>query len=208
MAAKSSGSKTWKIAVFVLVIAFGLTLGGFINLSLHPATKSVATQPLSTTVKLDVIPDWGGAGYDAFVIANNFNGTVPTQSSSGPGPNYNTITVPANTTIKFVITSIDTAVNQNFTGKPGVTVTIYNDTNSGMTPVTYGAGQTISNLPVGHSFTIDQLNLNVPIPPDTVVVFNYTFTHAGTYRFWCAVPCGPGMGLIGYMDGYIVVTSS
>src|SRR5579875_2696679 len=201
MAAKKSSPKLWKIAVFVLVIAFGLTLGGFINLSLHPATKAIATKSLSTTVKLDVIPDWGGAGYDAFVIANNFNGTVHTQ-------NYNTITVPANTTIKFVITNIDTAVNQNFTGKPGVAVTIYNDTDSGMTPVTYGASQTISDLPVGHSFTIDQLNINVPIPPDTVVVFNYTFTHAGTYRFWCAVPCGPGMGLIGYMDGYIVVTSS
>lgn len=199
--------KIWKVATFIFVIAFGVVLGGFANAMLFPAQSRVAAtqNSLPTVIKLDVIPDWGGSGYDAFLIANNFNGTVPARTTSGPGPNYNTIVVPVNTSIKFVITSIDTAINQNFTGKAGVAFTIYNDTNNGMTPISFGANDQVTNLPVGHSFTIDQLHINVPIPPDTVIVFNYTFTQPGTYEYWCAVPCGPGMGLVGYMNGYIIV---
>ena len=43
--------------------------------------------------------------------------------------------------------------------------------------------------------------------PDTVVTFTYTFNSPGVYEYVCLAPCGPGMGLVGYMDGYVIVTS-
>jgi len=62
-------------------------------------------------------------------------------------------------------------------------------------------------LPIGHTFTIPKLDINIPLPPDTVVSFNYTFTNPGTYEYLCVTPCGPGMGQLGYMVGYIIVQS-
>ncbi len=210
MATEKGSIRAWKLATVVLLIGFGLAAGGFASSVLKgpasPASAKVLA-PSNTAVALAVIPDYGGNGYDAFVPVANFNGTVPAQSANGAGPSYNTVTVPLNTSVKFVIVNTDTAVNENFTGKAPIPMAIYNDTNSGQVAVQYATGQQISNLQVGHSFDIPQLNVNVPIPPDTVVTFNYTFTSPGTYEYLCLIPCGPGMGLTGYMNGYIVVTS-
>ncbi|MEM0286582.1 MAG: hypothetical protein QXG05_00205 [Nitrososphaerota archaeon] len=206
---KKGNAKVWKIATLAFIIAFGLVLGAYTQvLSSSSPKQNVSSSTQPTTVELAVVPDWGGSGYDAFVPVSNFNGTVPSAASSGPGPNYNTIVVPANKPIKFVIVNVDTAVNENFSGTAALQFSIYNDTDSGQTPVVYSQGNQIQNLPVAHSFDIPQLNVNVPIPPDTMIVFNYTFTTLGTYMYLCEVPCGPGMGLLGYMNGYIVVTSS
>jgi len=51
------------------------------------------------------------------------------------------------------------------------------------------------------------MGVNIPIPPTTVVTFSLTFTKPGLYLYVCDAPCGPGMGLLGYMEGYIIVTS-
>jgi hypothetical protein len=167
-----------------------------------PATAEV--------VNLDVIPDWGGTGYDAFVIPSYANGTTPrpATNTTGPGPNDNNITVPAGVAVAFVITNIDTGVNENFTGPVSTNFTIYNDTASGQVALHYVKGQAVSKLPIGHTLTIPSLNVNIPIPPDTIVTFRYTFSTAGVYEYMCEAPCGPGMGLIGYMNGYIIVISS
>jgi heme/copper-type cytochrome/quinol oxidase subunit 2 len=61
-------------------------------------------------------------------------------------------------------------------------------------------------MPISHTFTIPDLQVNIPIPPDTMVVFTYTFSTPGVYSYLCTTPCGPGMGLKGYMLGYITVT--
>ncbi len=205
-----------KITTTAAIIIAAVVLSGL--LGFYFATITVAhasagsqadasSQAKSSTVNLDIIPDWGGAGYDAFVLAGNINSTAPTPATStaGPGPNNNNVTVSADSPVTFVITTIDTAVLQNFSGTVSVPFVIYNDTDSGQVAVQYNQGQAISNIAIGHTFTITELGMNIPIPPDTVVTFTYTFTKPGVYVYFCETPCGPGMGLVGYMNGYIIV---
>jgi len=196
--------------LFIIVLVTGLTTG-WLGGSMSMAPKTITPPAAAATaevVSLEVIPDWGGEGYDAFVIPSHANGTAPrlATNTTGPGPNDNNITVPAGVSITFVITSIDTAVNENFTGTASTNFTIYNDTASGQVASHYSKGQSVSNLPVAHTFTIPNLNINIPIPPDTIVSFTYTFSTPGVYAYVCTAPCGPGMGLRGYMLGYLTVT--
>ena len=118
------------------------------------------------------------------------------------------MTVPAGVPVNFVITNTDTAINQNFTGLASTDFTIYNDTASGQVALHYVKGQSVPQLAVGHTFTIPALNINIPIPPDTVVSFTYTFSNSGVYEYLCEIPCGSGMGLPGYMVGYVIVTAA
>jgi plastocyanin len=153
-----------------------------------------------------VIPDSGGATYDAFIIPATANGTVPKPGtkSTRPGPNDNNVSVSANQPITFVITNLDTALNLNYTANATIPFTIYNDTASGQVPVVYSAGQSVK-LPMSHTFVVTGTNVNIPIPPDTIVTFTVTFTTSGEYMYYCSAPCGLGMGLVGYMEGYINV---
>jgi plastocyanin len=202
--------------LLVVVLIMGLTagwLGGYLKAtgSTQAQTTIVPlTQPprSSEFVYLDVIPDWGGATYDAFVNPSRANGTVPNPAtnSTGPGPMDNNITVSAGVTVTFVITNIDTAVLMNFTGPVSTDFTVYNDTATGQVASHYSKGQLISSLPISHTFTIAALNLNIPIPPDTIITFTHTFSTPGVYEYVCETPCGPGMSLVGYMNGYVIVS--
>jgi len=177
----------------------------------HPATMTQAVTPTAVTpsgqlVNIIVIPDWGGATYDAFIVPANANGTIPKPgtTSAGSGPNNNNVTVPVNQTITFVITDLDTALNLNYTTNATLPFTIYNDTASGQAPVKYSTGQPV-RMPVSHTFIVEGTNVNIPLPPDTIVTFTMTFTTPGKYMYYCSAPCGLGMGLVGYMEGYIIV---
>jgi heme/copper-type cytochrome/quinol oxidase subunit 2 len=206
---KSLDSRTKDNAVIaVLVIAAIAVSGAGLYLSVIKSA-SAGNQPQGNVVNMDVIPDYGGAGYDAFVLsANAENGVVPTPATNTTAPSIidNNVTVAAGTTVKFVLTTIDTAVLQNFSSQVSIPFTVYNDTASGVVASHYGQGQSISNMPIGHTFTITQLGVNIPIPPTTVVTFSLTFSKSGVYMFMCDTPCGPGMGLVGYMEGYVIVT--
>ncbi|MEO8953191.1 MAG: hypothetical protein ACR2H5_24830 [Ktedonobacteraceae bacterium] len=69
---------------------------------------------------------------------------------------------------------------------------------------------------IAHTFTIPQLNVNVPLPGDgmngkdfNTVTFTFRTGSAGTYTFQCLDPCGTGpMGMMGPMvtQGYMVGT--
>ena len=204
--------------LLILILLMGLAagwLGGSMLLESKnpsfPSNVSVAPPVALGTAKvvnLDVVPDWGGTGYDAFVIPSYANGTIPklATDSSGPGPNDNNITIPAGVSVTFAITNIDTAVLLNFTGPVSTDFTVYNNTENGQVALHYNAGQSVSNLPISHTFTIQSLNVNIPIPPDTIVTFTYTFVTPGVYKYFCETPCGPGMDLAGYMTGYLIVT--
>lgn len=63
-----------------------------------------------------------------------------------------------------------------------------------------------------HTFTVPQLNLNVPIPPASTVTFSFRTGAAGTYAWQCFAPCGTGpagwsgaMADSGYMRGAMTV---
>jgi hypothetical protein len=179
-------------------------LAGIVS-SLMTAQTSPTTQS-SNVVYLYVVADFGGSTYDAFVLPASFSGNTPNASSSaGAAPNNN-ITVPHGVPIKFVISNLDTALNENFTSQVSVPFTLYNDTNSGQVALQYTQGETITHLPISHTFSIPDLQMNIPIPPDTMIVFTYTFSTPGVYAYLCTTPCGSGMGLAGYMLGYITVT--
>ena len=195
----------------MLLIVAAVALSGLLGFYASTIASSLKTsnQPTATLVNMDVIPDYGGAGYDAFVFASYANSGIvpaPATNTTAPGTNDNNVTVKAGTTVDFVLTTIDTAVLQNFSDVVSTPFTVYNDTASGVVASRYGEGQAISNMPIGHTFTITQLGLNIPIPPTTVVSFSVTFSKPGTYMFMCDTPCGPGMGLNGYMQGYVIVT--
>jgi heme/copper-type cytochrome/quinol oxidase subunit 2 len=174
------------------------------------STTSTAESNSSNTIaNLVIVPDFGGSGVDAFVLASNLaSGTVPTPATNttGPGPNDNNITIAAGTTVTFVLTSIDTAVNENYSQPVQTPFTVYNDTANGVIASNYTKGQSLF-MQMGHTFTINSMGVNVPIPPDTIVKFNLTFSKPGTYEYVCLTPCGPGMGINGYMQGYVIVTS-
>ena len=205
--------------MLVVGLAAGYGAGTMISTSRVVAQSMTATETTTVTppvapaaatvVNVDVIPDWGGATYDAFVIPLSVNGTLPKPGtkSTQPGPNDDNVTVPAGVAVRFVITNLDTAVNMNFTGTASTDLTVYNDTASGYVALHYSKGQALPKLLVGHTFTILSLNVSIPLPPDTVVTFTYTFTNPGVYEYICMAPCGLGMGLTGYMDGYVIVTS-
>ena len=177
-------------------------LAGIVS-SLMPTQNTPTTQ--SNVVQMYVIPDFGGGGYDAFILADSLGGKVPNASSPGTVLNNN-ITVTHGVPIKFVISNLDDAVLQNFTGKAPVPFTYYNNTDSGQMAVQYNQGETVPELAISHTLTIPDLQVNIPIPPSTMVVFTYTFSSPGVYLYLCTTPCGPGMGLNGYMQGYITVT--
>jgi len=214
--------KSRMMAALVLTLFVGLAAGygaSTMSSATHVMTESMtvietttmappATSVAATVVNLDVIPDWGGATYDAFVIPSAINSTLPKPGSNStlPGPNDNNVTVPAGVAVRFVITNLDTVVNMNFTGTASTDFTVYNDTTTGYVALHYTRGETLPRIPVGHTFTIPSLNVSIPLPPDTVVTFMYTFPTPGVYEYICMAPCGLGMGVTGYMDGYVIVT--
>lgn len=80
-------------------------------------------------------------------------------------------------------------------------------------------GQSYFSLPadkIAHAFTIPQLNVNVPLPGDSMKgkdfnteTFSFRTGAAGTYVFRCFDPCGTGpMGMMGPMmtQGYMIGT--
>jgi hypothetical protein len=80
-------------------------------------------------------------------------------------------------------------------------------------------GQNYSSLAsdkIAHTFTISQLNVNVPLSGDgkqgqsyNTVTFSFRTGAAGTYTFRCYDPCGTGpMGMKGPMmtQGYMIGT--
>jgi len=179
-------------------------LAGLVS-SLMPSTSSATTQS-NNVVYLDVVPDFGGSTYDAFVLASTLGSNTPNASSTTSVAPNNNITLAHGVPVKFVINNLDTAVLQNFTSQVSVPFTLYNNTDSGQVALQYAQGETISNMAISHTFTIPDLQVSIPIPVDTMVVFTYTFTTPGVYAYVCTTPCGPGMGLAGYMLGYLIVT--
>jgi heme/copper-type cytochrome/quinol oxidase subunit 2 len=194
------------LIVIAAVVISGL-LGYYFAASTVTPTSSNNSNSSGNVVNLEIVPDFGGSGYDAFVLSTSLeNGVTPTPASNttAPGTNDNNITVSSGTTVTFVLTSIDTAVNQNFSGQLATPFTVYNDTDSGVISSQYSAGQSVT-VAMGHTFTISQLGVNVPIPPDTILSFKLTFSKPGVYMYDCTTPCGPGMGLVGYMEGFVIV---
>ena len=97
---------------------------------------------------------------------------------------------------------------------------------------TYKLFNSNSGFGVGHTFTVPQLGINVPLPGNNpnaknfcgaapcpltdahqTLTFHFTTPGNGNYRFQCFIPCGLGflygnggpMSTIGYMGGFLEV---
>lgn len=58
-----------------------------------------------------------------------------------------------------------------------------------------------------HTFTVAQLGLNIAIAPEATAKFTFTAKAAGTYSWYCSIPCGSWvMSHAGYMKGDFKVT--
>ena len=95
-------------------------------------------------------------------------------------------------------------MNQNFSGQVETPFRVYNDNDGGVIAPHYNQGQQLATQ-MSHTFTIQDLGVNVPIPIDTIVQFTLSLTKPGVYQYICETLCGPGVGLNGYMRGFLIV---
>ena len=159
-----------------------------------PAQQGTPTKA-STNLTIDIVMNQPGMQKDwpAFVPSN--------------------LVVPANSLVTVTIRDHDlgnTAMPQN---SPFTTVQGTVGTSATADGLAYTS---LAPEKIAHTFTIPQLNVNVPLPGDgmngkdfNTVTFTFRTGAAGTYTFQCLDPCGTGpMGMMGPMvtQGYMVGT--
>jgi heme/copper-type cytochrome/quinol oxidase subunit 2 len=139
------------------------------------------------------------------------------------------ITLPANTLIKLVIINYDDgsapllmndAANVSGTQNNMESVVNNNNVNSsqGSTGINIVGGQQVSSINpsnIAHTFSIPELNVNLPIPPSSVVTAYLTLNDTGTFTWACLTGCGYGimgtmgaMSTSGWMEGSLTVSNS
>lgn len=137
----------------------------------------------------------------------------PGMQKDWPAFSPSNLVVPANSLVTVTIRDDDlgdTALPQNspFTAVQG--------TVSNMVIVDGQAYSSLAPDTIAHTFTLPQLNINVPLPGDAMsgkdyntVTFTFRTGAAGVYTFRCVDPCGTGpMGMMGPMmtRGYMLGT--
>jgi hypothetical protein len=140
----------------------------------------------------------------------------PGMQKNWPAYSPNSLVVPAHSLVTVTIRNYDLGDTPLPTGSPFTAV------QGVMGGVAYADGHAYTALApqkVAHTFTIQQLGVNVPVPGDTAtgkpyaeVSFTFRIGAAGRYYFRCFDPCGTGaigwqgpMVTKGYMLGTMTV---
>jgi hypothetical protein len=140
----------------------------------------------------------------------------PGTQDDGPLYDNTNLTLPAHALVTITIIDQDPGDDVLPAGTPFATVTGTVDNTASLDGVPYHA---VDRHKIGHTFTVQQLGINVPIPGDVPagqkaisVTFSFHTGAAGTYTFQCFVPCGDGpegwdgpMATMGYMMGKITI---
>jgi len=131
------------------------------------------------------------------------------------------IQLPAHTLIQLTIISYDTPTpgstdaEGKVSGTVGDTMYLINGTTAMGTDVSQRWAQNVTSVPgamLAHTFTIQQLGINVPvIGGDTEIAYLY-LNQTGTFQWICLTPCGLGptgmgaaMSTAGWMEGQVTV---
>jgi hypothetical protein len=140
----------------------------------------------------------------------------PGMQKDWPAYSPNNLVLPANSIVTVTLRDYDMGDTPLPKGSPFTTV-------QGIVGgVAYADGHAYKALApdkIAHTFTIPQLNINVPLPGDStigkpygVVTFTFRTGAAGNYYFQCFDPCGTGtngwegpMTTKGYMRGTLTV---
>lgn len=193
------------VVVVIAAAAFGITY----NFTHEHKQQATSTGPYTLTLVITTNNNYNASIGDQPVYYVLNNGSL--QSSAF-------IRVPANQLIQLTIICYDdgsaaplgqpsknlsttdpgVASLYNVSGTVGNVEKVINNTNVNSTQNTgihVSGGQTVSNLPyfdVSHTFTVSDLNLNLPLPPSSTVTASLYFTQHGTYNWQCNAPCGSG----------------
>jgi len=139
----------------------------------------------------------------------------PGMQKDWPGYAPNALVVPANSLVTVTLRDYDLGDTPLPKGSP---FTAVQGIVGGFATVDGKAYSSLAPEKIAHTFTIPQLNINVPLPGDApkgasydTITFTFHTGKAGTYTFQCFDPCGTGSsGFMGPMmtKGYMMGTLS
>ncbi|MDV3277199.1 MAG: hypothetical protein LYZ69_01870 [Nitrososphaerales archaeon] len=131
------------------------------------------------------------------------------------------ISLPVKTLVEVTIVSYDTPTPGSqqqdglVNGTVGGMVYMINGTTASMASTPMPWGQNVTSVPaslLAHTFTIQQLGINIPVVGGNTEIAYLYFAHAGIYQWICLTPCGFGpngsegaMSSAGWMEGTITV---
>ncbi len=202
----------------VIILAGGASVGLLAGNAIgHTSSSSSTTQniySLTMVVQTDVQFNASVGGQPAFYVLQN--GTLESSAM---------IYFPANTLIDLTIIDYDTGPAPlennsyaNVSGTVGGFEYVFNSTdpaglNQSQVVTTYFQKATSINASnVAHTFTIPQLNLNLPLQPISTTITQFYLNQTGSYTWQCFAECGTGplgqgasMETAGWMTGTVVV---
>ena len=188
---------------FIIVLSTGL-IAGF---EIGTVNKQTTKEPFH----LDLIE----------TMANHLNGTDDAMASYFMVTDHglvhpSTITVPSNRLIELTITTYDM---DNLTTDPmflqvngtiNNQITLVNGTMASMEDYNMAWAQNVSSVPASeilHTFTIKDLNINIPVVAGMTEIAYLNIHQTGTFRWDCFAPCGiETMSEAGWMSGTFIVT--
>lgn len=209
--------------MFVIALIIG---GGIVGMLMNSSgqnqsSTTSATQTTSSTTK-------SGAYKLTLVITvnNAWNSTTSgprywVLTPSGLASSTN-ISLPAYTLIQLTIIDFDgaTPLPSQFSqvaGTVGNLIYVINSTTAAGESINMTAAKAVSSLDpntqIGHTFTVPQLGLNIPVAANSIEITNFYLNQTGIFLWHCEDPCGYGstgwggiMSTPGWMEGNITVT--
>jgi hypothetical protein len=192
--------------VFGILLCVTIVAGVYYFFALKAVLGHRATTPVAHTAQIERHVQ---ANLD--IVINQ-----PGMRQDWPAFAPNNLVLPANGLVTLTLRDYDMGDTLMPKGSPFTTV------QGVVGGVAYADGHAYTALALdkmAHTFTILQLNLNVPLPGDTttgkpygVVTFTFRTGAAGIYFLKCFVPCGTGIGgwqgamvTKGYMIGTLTV---
>ena len=149
--------------------------------------------------------------------------TIQPQLSGGqdgwPAFTTGTLKIPANSWVTVTLNNYDLGGANSPDMMKNFTYTTVQGTNNNMVLENGKPYTQLDKMAIAHTFTIPQLNVNVPIPFDAqnnadhiTIQFSFKTGAPGTYQFRCMFPCGTGtsgwegpMATDNYMQGTLIV---